>query len=190
MTEGSGPSALQAGMNEQDLDRLEEDLDAVAARLEPRMDWQRFEPRVRWALGRPARELLGTLGLIAVFVGLGFWTPVGWMLAVGLLLAAIPGRVGEVRQRRRALGNAGEGDLLELIRHELKSRMARHVTHALFHVLFAVLFALFGALLASDPRPSLAVAAVLVVIALVRILWLLPRSSRALSEFERGARAA
>lgn len=72
---------------------MERDLEAVAGRREGGLDWERLEPRVRWALARPVRELLGTVGLIAV--GLGFWTPAGWMLAGGLLLAVLPGRVVE-----------------------------------------------------------------------------------------------
>jgi hypothetical protein len=177
-------------MNEQDLDRLEQDLDAVAGRLESRMDWKQLEPRVRWALGRPLRALLSTVGLIAGFVVLGFWTPVGWMLGVGLLLADLPGRVRDLRERRRALEGMGEGDLLELIQHELMVRMGQHFTHALFHVVFAILFSLFGVFLASDARPGLAAAAVLVVVAAVRIFWFFPRASRALTAFERGQRAA
>jgi hypothetical protein len=177
-------------MDDQELDRLEQDLDAVAGRLQGGMDWKQLEPRVRWALGRPMRDLLSTLGLIAVFAGLGFWTPVGWMLALGTLLAALPGRVQDVRERRRALEGVGEGDLLALIQHELMLRMTRHLTLALFHVLLAILFSLVGVFLASDSRPGLAAAAVLVVIALVRLFWFFPRASRALTAFERGQRTA
>ncbi len=171
------------------MDRLEEDLAAVAGQLESRMDWRRLEPGVRWALGRPMRELLWTLGLIAVGIGVGFWTPAGWMLAGGLLLAVLPGRVRDVRERRQALGNVGEGDLLALIRRELRRRLAKHFIRALVAVAFALLYALVG-VLAADSRPGLIAAAVLVVIAAVRFLWLLPRASRALREFERGRIAA
>ena len=176
-------------MNDQELDRLERDLDAVAGSLERRLDWKQLEPRVRCALGRPLRELLGTLLLIVVCVGIGFWTPAGWLVAGGLLLAVLPGCVRELRQRRRAVDGVGQGDLLALIRHELRLRLAHHFTQALAALVFALLYALVG-ILAADSRPGLIAAVVLVGIALVRFFWLFPRASRALREFERGESAA
>lgn len=176
-------------MKDQDLDRMEQDLDAVAAGLASRLDWEQLEPRVRWALGRPMRELLGTVCLIVVGLGIGYWTPVGWMVAVGLLLVVLPGRVKEVRERRRVLDGVGEGDLLALIRRELMVGLAHQFTQALVAVGFALLYMLVGVLVA-DSRPGLLAAAVLAVIAVVRFFWLLPRASRALREFERGEIAA
>lgn len=175
-------------MDDHDLERLEQDLDAVAGRLGERLDWDELEPRVRWALGRPRRDLIRTLVLVAAGIVLGFWTPSGWMLACGLLLAVVPGRVRAVRERGRTAGSLGRGDLLELVREELASALARHFTRALVSAGSALLFVLV-AIVARDPRPGLGAAGVLALVALVRFFWLLPRASRALREFEQGGGA-
>lgn len=177
-------------MNDQDLERMEEDLDAVAGRLAVGLDWGRLEPRVRWALGRPLRELLATLGLVAACVVLGVWTPVGWMLAAGLLLAAVPGRVNEVRERRRVLDGLVEGDLFALVQSELRRDLAHHFVHALSACALALVFALFGVFLAADPKTALIPAVVLAALAALRLLWFFPRASRALSAYEGARRTA
>jgi hypothetical protein len=162
-----------------ELERLEADLEAVAARapLSPR--WVDLEPRVRRALSRPARGLAWVVLLTATCAVAGWWIPNAWLVAGGLLLAAVPRRVREVRERRRALAQADEGDLFALLRRELELQRAGHFVRALLHVALALLFGVV-AVFAHDPRPGLIVAGVLVVSAALHLLWRMPRAHRAL----------
>ena len=128
---------------------------------------------------------MGASGLMVVCVGLGFWVSSVWMVAAGLALAVLPGRWRDVRQRRRALATAGEGDLFAIYRREQQPEGAGHFLQALLEVALALLFALV-AVLAPDSRPGLAVAALLALAAVVRIFWLFPRPYRALRDFDQG----
>jgi hypothetical protein len=171
-------------MNDDDeLMRLERDLAAVAGRLERRIGWSEVEPRVRWAMRRPARQLAGTISLIAVCVGAGLWAPATWLVAAGLLLAVLPDRIRAARERRLALADAGEGDLLALYGRELQRKLAGHFVQALAAFALALLFLVAG-VLAPDSRPGLIAAALLATVAAVRILWLFPRAYRDLCDFE------
>ncbi|MCP3916705.1 MAG: hypothetical protein GY711_14210 [bacterium] len=172
-------------VNAEELDCLEQDLNAVAGRLGSRRSWEEFGPRVRRALHRPTRELVGTTGLMLVCVGAGFWAPSAWMVAGGLLLAVLPGRVRGFRDRRRALAAVSEGDLFALCRRELELKLAHHFTQALLDVALALLFGLVG-VLAPDSRPGLMVAAVLAVSAGVHVFWCFPRAYRGLRDFDEG----
>lgn len=172
-------------MNSEELDRLDQDLNAVARRLGNRRSWEEFGPRVRWVLRRPTRNLVGTIGFIVGCVGIGFWVPSAWMVAGGLLLAVLPKRVRDFRERRRDNTSAGEGDLFALYRRELELTGAGHIARALIEVALALLFALVG-VLAPDSRPGLVAAALLAGVAVVRVVWLLPRPYRALREFDQG----
>lgn len=168
-------------MNTNELDRLEQDLDAVLGRMGSELRWEQVEPQVRAAAKRPMRRLAGTIGLLVVCLCAGYWTPVGWMVAAGLLLAVLPKRLRAVRERRRALAGIEEGDLFALVRKELKRELAGHFTRSLLYTVLGLLYLVVG-LFAADSRPGLAAGAVLLVAAAVHLLWFLPRTSRALRD--------
>lgn len=179
------PTHLEPRMeNTEELNRLEQDLNAVAGRLGEQVSWEELGPRVRWTLRRPTWALVQTIGLIVVCVAASFWTPTGWMVAGGLLMLVLPMRIREVRDRRRALTEAGEGDLLALVRRELELKLAHHFSQTLVAVALALIFVIVG-LLVPDSRPGFIAAGVLVVDVVVRIFWRFPRAYRALREFER-----
>ncbi len=171
-------------MNNEELDRLEQDLNAVAGQLGTHRTWEEFEPRVRKAMRLPKWRLAYTIALIIVCVAAGTWIPNAWMVAAGLLFAVLPDRLRDVRDRRRATASAEEGDLFELYRRELEHTGASHFTGALFNVGLALLFGLV-AIFATDSRPGLIAAAILVVAAAVRMIWFFPRPYRELRELDR-----
>jgi hypothetical protein len=172
-------------MENDELERLELDLRAVANRLGGERSWAAMGPRVQRALRRPRRDLLTTLGLIAATAVAGFWATSAWLATVGLVLAVLPDRIRAERQRRSVLAGIGEGDLFALYRDELMRRHGSHFVQALVSTALGLLFAL-AAVLAPNPIPGLAVAALLVLRAAVSLGWLLPRAARELRDLERG----
>ena len=182
-------SSKAAMADDGELERLEADLRAVERRLAARAAWARVGPRVRRAVRRPWWDLAWALALFAVCVAVGFRVHHVWLVAAGLLLAVLPDRVRAVRRRRGELAQATEVDLFALHRRELELRRARHVLHALMSAALALLFASVAAL-APRSLPGLVVAALLLLDAVVRMLWLMPRAQRELRALGEGEAAA
>lgn len=171
-------------MRTNSLDRMEDALDRVAARLATADGPVR---KARERVRRLEREPWLRLGWTSVLV-LSSVLAERYLLASALLLLALPSRVGGVRRRRDELDLLStEGDLLALETRSLHKRHGRALATVGF---FATLAVGMGILAAFAPRPSVpgTVAAMCIaIVAVVRFVQV-PRLVRALEDLGQDAR--
>jgi len=163
-----------------ELERLERDLGAVEVRLADGMRWEGLLARARRDLWRPGWDLAWSLVLFLACAVVGFRTHSTWLTASGILLFVLPRRIRALRERRAAVRAAREGELFLLWRRELELRRSGQVLGFLVDTALGLLF-LLCALFLPDPRASLVVGVLCLILAAVRLFVLLPRNQRVLT---------
>src|SRR5262245_7292782 len=169
-------------MEDDELERLEQDLAGVEQRLAATRDWDRIRAHARRASWWRVWRLAWLLAGLAVCFVAGFWTWKGWLVGGAIAFFHLPGRLDEFRERRRALA-AGNEELFAFARRELEHRMVGHFVRACLEAILAVV-ALVVAVFADDTTLWLVVAALLLVDGAIRVFVRFPKASCALREYD------
>jgi hypothetical protein len=160
----------------------------VEHQLELERDWGRLESLVRRRLRQPSWSLWGTVALIVLaagssFVGVGN----GWMVALGLCLAVLPGRLEAVKRRRRELAAVeSAADVRALVHQEARKRMAGAFVGSLLMGVLGLLYLLVGGvawLLDKSPWPGVIAGLIVLAWSAVQLVVLLPRATREVTLF-------
>ena len=152
-------------------------------------------PRLRRKLHGPTWRLAWTVTVIAlgVLAGLTTTSPVGFLVAAGLVLSVLPGRLAKVRGRRGALAAVeSPDDLRAIFVEETRKARASAFTGFLVYGVLGLSFLVTGLvawLVGKSPAPGLAAGACVLVWSAVLLLVVLPRASREAALFSKDAGA-
>lgn len=124
-------------MEEEELQALEADLDAVGSQLATDRAYRPSSWKRHWLLWRPARRLVWTCLLIVLAL-----VPLGggphWGLAVGASMALLPGRISKFRDRREELAMAGEEELFALYKAQVERETGRLMVEIFLYLVLAL----------------------------------------------------
>jgi hypothetical protein len=165
-----------------DLADYEAAFDRIGRDLELRRDWGRVERRVRRRIHAPTFRLATTLAILVLCVTAGsFGVTVGWLVAIGLVLAVLPGRIADVRRRRSTLRHVDSAaDVRALCRDEARRAMAGAFLRALLFVVIGALYlltALVAAWRDKSPWPGVIAGTLLLAWAAGLLFVAVPRAS-------------
>lgn len=163
--------------------------DRVERRIELSRDWGRLERRVRWRLNAPLVRLVTTIGLVLLGLVCGaFGVPAGWYLAAGLVLAVLPGRIADVRERAQVLASVGSAaDVRELCRREANRAMAGAFLRALVLAGIGLLYlatAFVAHLRDRSPWPGVIAGSIVLAWGAIVLLFVFPRAHAEVAVFD------
>ena len=166
-----------------DLDRYQAAFERVEQRLRLARDWSATEARVRRRLARPTGRLVASVLILVacVVAGLNGVTS-AWLVAGGILLAVLPERIADVRERGRETAAIETAeDVRALCLREAREASATAFLRFLLHGGIGLLFLVTGLLLVAfgkDGRPGAIAGLVALAWGCVNLLVLLPRAAR------------
>ncbi len=149
-------------------------------------------PRLRRRLDAPRRDLAWSALLLVASLAAGLLTtsPVGYLVAAGLVLTVLPDRWARLRAHRKSLAAIeSPGDLRALWSTEARRASAGAFTSFLVYGLLGMAFlgtGLVAWLLGRSPVPGLVAGTWAVAWSVVVLLWIFPAASREACLFDEG----